>query len=350
MDEYLNEIIEQPKALFDALKYYQEEEGKEILSKISKQYNRANFNCIVFTGMGSSYFVAFLASSLLSIGDIPSYAINASELLHYQSSMLDEKTLLICISQSGESFEIVELLEKISEDITCWGITNSSSSSLAEMASNVLLLNAGSEKMASTKTYVCSILVCLILDWVLLNQWNNSKIKEVNSIINYVDKMLNYEREWGKSISDFLGEINSLEIIGRGPSYVSALQASLMFKEVAKISTEGILGGEFRHGPMEIVKEGFKSVLFAPEGKSYKQCISMTKDIIKFGGQVILITNKEVSFKSQNVFEIKLPRCNEYLFPIPSITPLQLAVDQWAKERGIKPGVFTKCEKVTKIE
>jgi glucosamine--fructose-6-phosphate aminotransferase (isomerizing) len=350
MDEYLNEIREEPEALADALTYYRSDVGEAILSKISEQYKRADFNRIIFTGMGSSYFTALLGASLLRNAGFSAYAINSSELLHYQLPVLNEKTLLICISQSGESYEIKELLEKITGGVTCWSITNSPAGLIAEMADNVLLLNAGREAMASTKTYVCSILVCLILDWVLMNQWNDSKIKEIDSVISDVSKIVADEGEWAQSISDFLGEVNFLEIIGRGPSYISALQAALMFKEVAKIPAEGILGGEFRHGPIEIVREGFKAILFAPEGKNYQQGINLTEDIVRFDGQVVLVTNKRLPFKSRNVLEVRVPHCNEYLFPIPSVIPLQLAADRWAKERGLTPGIFTKGGKITIIE
>ncbi len=350
VNKFLREILQQPYALRNTLSFYMEEEGKEILAKISKQYWDRQFNHIIFTGMGSSFFTSYVASCLLSEYGIRSYVVNASELLHYNFSILRRDTLLVCVSQSGESFEIVRILQELPNDVTCWGITNEPFSTLAQKISEVLLSKAGPEEMTSTKTFVSTALVILILSWSLSGQWNTIKAGEASWIIDGVENMLQTRETWISPIMDFLSDFTFLEIIGRGPSYSLALQGALMFKEALRIPAEGILGGEFRHGPMEMVQKGFKAVVFAPVGKTYKQSIKMASDIIKFGGKVILITNKEIHLTGKNIHVIMLPKTDEYLFSIPGIVPLQLTVDQWAKKRGIEPGRFTRGAKVTTIE
>ena len=105
--------------------------------------------------MGSSCFVSQAAAIMMTAYNIPAFAINAGELLHFQSSVLTERTLLVAISQSGESYEVIELLKQLGERhhsrLTVVGVTNESGSSLAAMATLSLLCKAGREEMTSTK-------------------------------------------------------------------------------------------------------------------------------------------------------------------------------------------------------
>ena len=162
MNRFLKEIHEQPAALKDTLDYLRGSYGKEALKKIKLHWNSGKYDQILFTGMGSSYFAGFYASSILSDAGIPSFVINAGELLHYHFNLLNRKSLLVCISQSGESYEVVKILEKLSSDIARIGITNEENSTLAKKSSLVLLSRAGKEEMTSTKTYVTTLLTTYV--------------------------------------------------------------------------------------------------------------------------------------------------------------------------------------------
>ncbi len=350
MNKFLKEILEQPDALEKTLKYYTEDEGAGALERIKETLGKRHFEQILFTGMGSSYFTSFAAAGLFGSSGIGASVVNTSELLHYQLPRLGEKTLLFCISQSGESYEIVELMKKMPQGVFCVGITNERNSTLAQKADAVLLSKAGPEEMTSTKTYISILLVVYIMGWYLAGQWNRQKIESVKLLAGFIREDLTQYEKGIKNALEFMGALPNLQIIARGPAFATALQSSLMFKEAVKVPAAGYLGGEFRHGPMEMVQEGTKCILFASKGKTLKQSLKMAQDIAGFGGRVLLITNAPVDFSHENIMIMPVRSADEYLFSIESVVPVQLFIDMFAKEKGFEAGSFSHGAKVTTVE
>jgi len=350
MNKFLNEILEQPVALKQTLDFYQKNAGKVHLQSAINLYRKREVTEIILTGMGSSFFTAYLASCLLNENGIRSHAINAGELLHYHFSLLEKGTLLVCISQSGESYEIVEIIKKLAGACPCIALTNEETSTLAQKGTAVLLSKAGHEEMTSSKSYVSIALVKLILGWSLAGKWYGKKQDEAIQFIALIEELLSSYESWMPEISRFLGDYGHIELIGRGPSYASVMQGALMFREAVRNPAVGNLGGEFRHGPMEMVKEGFRAVVFAPEGNTFNQSIKMAQDIAGYGGKVLLLTNRDHHFPGSDVHVFRISVKDEYLFAIGSIVPLQLMVNFRAIELGLQPGFFTRGAKVTQTE
>ena len=123
-----------------------------------------------------------------------------------------------------------------------------------------------------------------------------------------------------------------------------------MFMEAARNPAAGIFGGEFRHGPMEMSKKGFRAIILAPLGATYEQAIKLAHDITKFGGRALLITNSPDKFNTTDIYAISIPCDDEFLFPVAAIIPLQFIVNQWAVDEGNEPGNFTMGAKVTITE
>jgi glucosamine--fructose-6-phosphate aminotransferase (isomerizing) len=350
MNRFLKEILEQPEALQNTLQFYTGKKGKDSLEEVRNTFNSKNFEQIIFTGMGSSNFTSKAASTLFNTLSIPAFAVNSSELLHYNFSLLNKRTMLICFSQSGESFEIREILKNLPEHTFCVGITNEENSTLAKKADVALFSKAGKEEMTSTKSYITTTLVSFILGWNLAGEWNNEKISMIKEMTSGFEKRLTDYESWVNEAISFIGELPALTLIARGPGVSTALQSGLMFKETTKIPAFGILGGEFRHGPMEMVQEGFKSVLFASKGKTLEQSLNMAKDIAEFGGKVILITNADIELSHKNILTIPVSIQDEFLFSIQSIIPIQLFIDLYAKRKGYEAGSFSHGAKVTEVE
>ncbi len=350
MNLFLNEILEQPGAIESLAGFYGSDAGLSLLTETKKLISDTSPRRIILTGMGSSFFVADAAAALFNSLRMPSFAMNTSELLHYNLSLLDQSTLLICISQSGESYEIRELLAHLDEKVHCIGIVNDEGSFLARKASIVLPCKAGPEKMTSTKTYVATSLVSFILGWHLDGVWTERRVKQVMNLRGGFKALLDNCAAATGQILTFLGDISTIQIIGRGPSYSTACQSALMFKEALHIPATGILGGEFRHGPMEMVAEGFKSLLFAPKGNTFSQSVRMAEDIARFGGKVLLITGGEYRGKNPDVRPVFISNQDEFLFSVQAIVPVQLFVDTYAKAKGFEAGSFSRGGKVTNIE
>jgi glucosamine--fructose-6-phosphate aminotransferase (isomerizing) len=350
MNKFLEEIFEQPATIEKTLVYFNTLAGKASLQSVKEANTNIGTEQIIFTGMGSSFFVSHAASSLFNELGIYSYALNAGELLHYNLSLLERKTLLVCISQSGESFEIREILKKLPSTVYCAGITNEKNSTLALSADIALLCLGGKEEMTSTKTYVLTSLVSFILGWYQAGNWNDDKMNMIKHLTGNIKKMLTNYRAWLTPILDFFGDIQTMQIIARGPAFSTASQSALMFKEAARIPAMGILGGEFRHGPMEMVSEGFKAILFAAKGKTLEQSFRMAEDIAGLDGRLLLITNEEKHMKNKKILPLFIDEPDEYLFSIAGIIPVQLFIDSYAKSKGFEAGSFLRGTKVTVIE
>jgi glutamine---fructose-6-phosphate transaminase (isomerizing) len=349
MNKFINEIEEQPSALKNTLAYYQTN-GHDQLNKVVALWESGKFERILFTGMGSSYFISYAATCLFNSQKITSFAINAGELLHYQPMLLDKKTLLVCVSQSGESFEIVKILEKISSDITVVAITNEANSTLAKKATVSLLSMAGKEDMTSTKTYISTYLVVYILSLAFSKNFNKTSISEIEKATDVVAGLLNNRNKWLTDAVKTIAHVPFVQLVGRGPVFATTQQCALMFMEAVRNPASALLGGEFRHGPMEMIKEGSRVVIFAPKGTTYEQCITATRDVLKFGAKVLLITDQVSTIKNDNLFTIEIPSVNEALFAITSVIPMQLIVNQWSIEAKNEPGNFMRGAKVTSIE
>jgi glutamine---fructose-6-phosphate transaminase (isomerizing) len=263
---------------------------------------------------------------------------------------LKKNTLVTCVSQSGESYEVVKILEKLAPGITCIGITNEENSTLAKKASVALLSRAGTEEMTSTKTYISTLLVLYIYSRILSGNWKPGAVPEIQEVIGAVKALIDNKDEWLQGIMEFLGHPHFVQLIGRGPSYSSVLQGSLMVMEAARNPAAGMLGGEFRHGPLEMSKKGFRAIILAPLGSTYEQEIRLAGDITRFGGRVVLITNSESVPKNPDITSIHIPCKDEYLFPVAAIIPLQFIVNQWSEDAGHEPGNFIMGAKVTTTE
>jgi glutamine---fructose-6-phosphate transaminase (isomerizing) len=258
--------------------------------------------------------------------------------------------LLICTSQSGESFEIKEILKKLPAKVHCIGIVNEEQSALALKAEVALLCKAGLEEKTSTKTYTATSLVSFILAWYLAGIWNDVKAKRIKHMSDNIKTTLSDYQKWVVNMLSFLGDMQTLQIIGRGPAFSTACQSALMFRESLHIPATGMLGGEFRHGPMEMVSEGFKAIIFAAVGETYAPSIKMAEDIAGFGGKVLLITNKNPDLQSDKIMPVFINEPDEYLFSVHSIVPVQLFIDQYAKLKGFEAGSFSRGFKVTAKE
>jgi len=350
MNNFLKEIYEQPAALEKTVNYYMNGEGAAKLSELESKWKSGKFRSVLFTGMGSSYFAPHTAMCLLSSYGIRSQVVNSGELLHYHRRLVTEDILFTAISQSGESFEIVKLLEKLNLPDSCIGITNEEESTLAQRAGLTLLSRAGKEDMTSTKTYISTLMVLHIFSLVLAGEWNEQNRSAIHRVVSAVDSMIKESDRLLPGATELLGRPEFVQVIGRGPSYSTVKQGALMFMEAARNPSAGIYGGEFRHGPMEMVKEGFRAVIFAPDGATCEQGFKMAADIAGFGGKVLLITNKNGELPAKGIQRILIPFYDEFLFPIPAIIPLQFIVNKWATGEGNEPGNFTRGAKVTITE
>ena len=350
VNRFLAEIHEQPVAMRDTLDFYLRGDGSKPLSQAVHEWKDRHFDRIIFTGMGSSFFVSNTAAAILNSHGIQAMHINTGELIHYYFPLVTPRTLMVCISQSGESFEIVKLLEKLAGGIYCIGISNEPESTLARHCKVLLLSQAGKEYMTSTKSFTSTALVAIMFALAIAEQWTSIKVSGVRSMIETVENLIQISSSFLPGAMDLLGKSGFVQLLGRGPSMATAQQGALMFLEGARRPASALFSGEFRHGPMELVNEGFRAIILAPDGETYLQHVKLAQDISSFGGSVIFISNNDPRLLSDRIMFIPVECPEECLFPIPACIPIQFMINECAIGKGYIPGEFIRGSKVTTIE
>ncbi|MBQ4285842.1 MAG: SIS domain-containing protein [Bacteroidales bacterium] len=294
---------------------------------------------VILTGMGSSDFIASAGASLLRGRGVPAASFNAGELLHYAGPLKDNLT--VCISQSGESYEIVHLLPSLGKVAA---ICNNPASTLAKRADYLLLTQAGKEEMTSTKTFVTSWQAMLSLCGAIAP----GPEYDWEALAGSVEKAL--ETDVSRAVV-FIGDAPVLQMVARGPAMCAASQSALMWMEAAHIPAGAMCGGNFRHGPLEMVRPGMTVFIFTHSASAtWPQSIRLAEDILAFGGKVLMLADTSPDIDSDRFLCLPVPCPSEELCPITTIVPVQLLVNAWAGSHGMSPGSFSHGAKVTVSE
>lgn len=348
MGNYLEDILSQPKQLE---RLYKEYSAESILSNKLKRLSEYKWKNIVFTGMGSSHFCAVSAGIYLKEKGIDNQVISTGELLYYEKGILNEETLLILISQSGESAETIKLLEELPDRTFVVGVTNELGSTLAKKSSLVCPLFVDREESVTTRTYLASVCVCLWIAEAIAGEVCHNMTGKIKCGVECLTNAISEVERYKGDIEEFAKGCKVIAVMGRGYSMGSVLAGSLFLREVAKIPAMDFDEAEFKHGPLEMVESGFKAVVFAPEGKGMQINARMAESIVNKGGEVLLITDKNCEvLQDSRLKVIRLESAEEFLVTLFQIVPVQILADTIAQNRGICPGKFRWSSKVTSSE
>jgi glutamine---fructose-6-phosphate transaminase (isomerizing) len=339
MNQYIQDILSQPNALRDALDKY----SKSAMGKI----NLSDYDRIIISGMGSSYNSAYPAFIKLSTQSVPVQLVNAAELLHSFAGTVGPRTLLWLNSQSGRSAEPVRLLEKLSQPPACLlTFVNDVSSPMAERANVCIPIHAGVEDTVSTKTYINMLAVNLLAAVQLVNDDLDAVLSEMRAA---ADGMESYLADWEARVSELdsmLGDLKQLFLIGRGSSMCTVWNGSLNNKEAAKFSFEGMHAADFRHGPLEIVSEGFTAMVLAGSPQTSVLNRDLAREIISYGGRVIWLDSSPDSELPTHL----LPKTSDLARPLVEILPLQMLTLVMSNRKGLQAGQFRYLGKITSRE
>ncbi len=334
---YLNDILTQKAELEKVLAYCR---SKEVEAK-TELLAEKSIQKVLFSGMGSSHFCAYGANILLHQNGIDSHVVSTGELLHYEMGSLGEGTVLCLISQSGESAEIVRLVERLPKDVFVVAVTNQAQSTLARRGDVTFLLNVSDEISVTTRTYLGSLILAQLIAAGLCGNNTDRLLSEYEKTLLGMESYLeNYIGEMQR-IKDFCAGMKVISLIGRGNSLSSVRAGALFMREVVKFPAMDFDSAEFRHGPMEMVQDDFYSIVFAPAGRTQKLNTKLASDIAEKGGQVVLITDEEGALEPlPRMLQIILPQVEEYASQLLQILPVQLLANALAEEKQIPVGVF----------
>ncbi len=283
---------------------------------------------------GSSYHACLTASYLFSkIAQMHVNVVLGSEFSNYEHFLTPE-TLVIFVSQSGETIDILDALKTARrKDSRVTSIVNVVGSSLYRNSDHNLLLNAGPEiGVLSTKTYTAQLTVLSLLIYAVAGDYEEGK-HELENLWNMIYSLTSANtRNYIKQLSEMLQYKEHIFIIGRGLQYPTAMEAALKIKEVSYIHAEGFSGGELKHGTIALIEEGTPCIVFSST-ETEKEILSNAMEIKARGGYIIGINHK-----NNEVFDffIKVPDVGD-LNPVTQIIPIQILSYQLALLRGADP-------------
>ncbi|MHA1371972.1 MAG: SIS domain-containing protein [Promethearchaeota archaeon] len=369
--DFVAEVFEQPQAIEDFIHFYFDGPGIELLSNAREYWNAGNYSSVAISGMGSSLFAGRTTFLNLQACGIPCLLIDAGELCYYilnnkdfsRRQLKNGRVLFLLTSQSGKSAEIIEVLKRLQgqhDGIDVWAITNSQGSTLAKEADLCFLLKAGVEKSVTSKTFCNSLIMNHLLSRLListpareLDSFLSTEKKRLSRLSDEIRRVLQDNPDLGEEVCDFIGpDVEHVEIIARGYSLASASQASLNIKETNKISAEAISGGQFRHGPIEMIDNDFRSFVLISDDSTRSISEKMVANIVHAwgGGKAVVITNKDCDLLKGHprIMEVTHGVSEPSLAPVLEIVIIQLFMIAHAVKNGIDPGVFRYSSKVTR--
>jgi len=338
---YLRDILDQPRAVAET---HRRLEPTAELERVARALADGRYRRIVLTGMGSSYFALHPLHLRLVEDGRPSFMVETSELLHYQRRLLEEDTLLVLVSQSGRSAEIVRLLAEARGRLHTIGVTNTARSPLGRDATAVVLTHAGEEATVSCKTYVASQVALAWLGSVLTGQ-DETATRE--ALLSTVEAAGTYLAGWRGHVAELgalLAGVRAVYYAGRGPSLAAALCAGLITKESTYRPAEGMSGAAFRHGPMEILSDEIMLLAFAGEARTRELNAALVRDARAAGGRAHLVSEDA----EHAVF--RLPTLPPVARPVMELLPVEMVTLALAALDGREAGRFRIAGKVTTTE
>lgn len=335
----IKEIHEIPSVVEETLDEI--DKVKEVVDSLGE------INRICFLACGTSYHAAFTGKYLLeNLGGIPTEVSLASE-FEYHANALDEKSLVIAISQSGETDDTLEALRIANKHSNTLAIVNGFESSMAVEADKTVYTQAGPEEsIAATKTYISQLFTIYIITAFLTK--NEKLLKDLNKLYPLVNDALAYEEEM-KSIANKYKDVSNFFFIGKGYAYTTALEGALKLKEVSYIHSEAYSSGELMHGPVALVDEKFPVVAIAPPGKSFEKTLKIIEKIKENNSNVLTIGFNDEKLKELSDDLIVMDESiSEELAPLVYIIPLQLFSYYISILRDLNPDQPRNLNKVVK--
>ncbi len=334
----LKEIHEQPNAVKQTL--MEADEINNIIKKFPK------FNKISFVACGTSYHASLVGKYLFeTLTGVPTDVILASE-FEYSASTLNENTLVILISQSGETADTLKALRIANKKSHTLVIVNVVGSTATREADDVIITRAGPEiGVAATKTYVSQLTVIYLM--AILMGGNDDLLKTLENMPDYMEEALKTEDQI-KEIAGKYSKKTDFFFIGRGYSYPTAIEGALKLKEITYIHAEGYAAGELKHGPLALIDDDVPVVAVIPPGISRDKTLSNMEEVKARNAHVIALgSSADETLKSESDEFIGLPNeINEMFSPLPYVIPMQLLSYYISVERGLdpdKPKNLAKC-------
>ncbi len=344
-DHYmLKEIHEQPRALRTCLQgRIDERSGQVVLGGVAEHArDLARAKRIVFVGQGTALHAAMIGEYLMEdLAKIPTEVEFASE-FRYRNPIVEEGTVVVAISQSGETADTLAALEEARQrGAMGLGVVNVVGSTISRDTDAGVYLRVGPEiGVASTKAFVGQVMVSAMLAAFigrrrfLSHEQLSTVMREMNEIPGKIERVLEQGDLIKEATKRFIERENWL-FLGRGVNYPVAMEGALKLKEISYIHAEGMPAAEMKHGPIALIDEGMPVVFIATQNSQYEKVVSNIEEVRSRGGHVIAVAtegDREIESLCEAVFHV--PDVIEPLQPLVTVVPLQLLAYHAAVLRG----------------
>ena len=341
-DFMLKEIYEQPTAIRETI-------GAKFSENSKCEFENLNFTKEYLSSLNKIYIVA--CGTAMHAGLVAKNAIEklckieteidiASE-FRYRDPLVDEKTLCIFISQSGETADTIAALKLSKEKgAKTLAISNVIGSSITREADYAIYTHAGPEiAVASTKAYTSQVvlLVILAIYFAEILELDNSYVTNLKKEILELPKKIEETLKLSEKIKEFSKKVyqeHDIFFIGRGIDETVAKEGSLKLKEISYIHSESYAAGELKHGPIALIENGVTVVGIMTDSNLVEKTISNIQEVITRGAKTLVITNQPIDTSMFDMM-IQIPDTHPFISPILSIIPLQLFSYYISKEKGL---------------
>lgn len=339
--QYCRDILNQPHAVRETLAALTVDEG---VQAIGRRLRRGSFDRIVLTGMGSSFFALFPINLHLGQMGNTSLMLETSELIHYNTHFLTPRTLILAVSQSGRSVEIVRLLERNRKQATILGVTNTEASPLAHESDAVVMTRAGEEFSVSCKTYVTALMALHWLAALLGGEDLGETRNELEGVAPALDRYLSPWKTHVMRIAGRLRKMRHLFLVGRGSSLAAAGTGALIIKESDHFHAEGMSSAAFRHGPFEMLNDETFVLVFGGDDRTKSLNLGLLRDLNHIAVSCAYAGEEAVDE------EFRLPPLPPAVRPILEILPVEMITLALATCANREAGRFEHASKVTTVE
>ncbi len=340
----LKEIMEQPDSVRNTLRgRLLEDEGSARLSGLNLSDEALlSVDRVVLTACGTSWHAALIGEYMLEeFARIPTEVEYASE-FRYRNPIVNERTLVVGISQSGETADtLAALREARRRGARTVGIVNVVGSSIAREVYGGIYIHAGPEiGVASTKAFTCEI-VALAMLTLRLGRLHALSVLQGRDVVrallqlpDQIAEVLSRAEQVERLVPAFAGCSNAL-YLGRGVNFPVALEGALKLKEISYLHAEGYPAAEMKHGPIALIDDSMPVVFIAPHDAVYRKIVSNIQEVKARHGRVISVVtegDEEIAGLADHL--ITIPGAIDLLTPVLSVIPLQLLAYYTAVERG----------------
>ena len=319
-------------------------EQAQVLSQIGHQDEKRFTNIaldilrarqVIITACGTSRHAALVGRYLFSkVGKKFCDVVMASEFGYFADSV-DKNTIVIAVSQSGETADVVEGV-KAARDAGAQviSIVNRPNSILADLSHQVIYLNCGSEiAVAATKSFLSQLAIFYLLSFSMVNSFDEAAAR-LTDLSSDITRVLDWNKNELIKLSQKLKDKNDFYYIARGINFAIASEGALKLKEISYIHAEGMPAGELKHGTLSLIEPGTPVVVICPADYTFSETLSNAMESKSRGAYII-----GVSDKKSDIYDswVKIPEVDELLYPMVAVVPLQLLAYYLAINRGCDP-------------